>query len=414
MIMAVRSTPSDDPCGALAQDPVSDPSAAGKSPRYRIEPVTTQDGLSSLAADWNSLSKTTELPNVFTTFDWFRAWNERATRDDQRECRRANVLVLRRDGAVAGISPLIRRTVSRFGLVVRKVEFLESPADYNDMLLGDDPARQIQEVINYLRQIQDQWDIVDLRYLRDVGHTMALIESALSKTDLMYRIMPEARCPYLPIDANWPQILNQLSSTGRRPAMGLHTLRKKQHRLERMNAQGLRVRIIEDPQNDPGLLDKLITLENQKRIRGESVRPFFAQYPEVFQSLFETLGPRDLMFVGLMELGDRPLACQLGFRCGKKLWAFFKAHDHSFTRFSPGTMLFLAILEYGFSNSYQEYDSLRGEYTHKLTWSIGSHETFRLAIWNRRWTSRIRALLYLDFRAVGRILRACLSVFSGR
>jgi CelD/BcsL family acetyltransferase involved in cellulose biosynthesis len=396
--MAIPSSPTGDPFRSQS-GPGFRPYLGESVPVYSVEPVATEEGLTDLEADWNRLSQTAELPNVFTTFDWFRAWNERAAREDKCHRRRPDVLVLKRDGVVAGISPLIRRTVSRLGLIVRKVEFLESPADYNDLVLMSDP-RQIEAVMTYLGQIQDQWDLIDLRNLRSVGNTMALIEDALSKTDFRYRIFPEARCPYLPIDANWTEILSRLSSSGRLPAMGLHTLRKKQHRLERMTAEDLRVRIIEDPQNEPGLLDKIIALEIQKRIRGELVLPFFARFPEVFQSLFETLGSRGWMFVGLMELADRPLACQIGFRCGRKLWAYFKAHDRSFSRFSPGTMLFLAILDYGFSRGYEEYDSLRGEDTHKMTWSTDSREIFRLVIWSRRRMSRARAFLYLDLKTV--------------
>ena len=174
-----------------------------------------------------------------------------------------------------------------------------------------------------------------------------------------------------------------------------------------MGAEGLCIRIIENPQDEPRLLDKLIALESQKRVKGQPAPPLFARYPEVFRSLFDTLGPRGWIYVALMELGDRPLAWQLGFCCGKKLWYYQTAYDHSFSRLSPGTMLVPAVLDYGFSHGYQEYDLLKGEEPYKMMWSTGFHETFRLLIWNRHWISRTRAFLYLDlktavYRALGR------------
>ena len=370
------------------------PSPFGAGNGYSIEPITTNEGLCDVEEDWNRLSDTAGSPNVFTTFDWFRAWNQHFAGKDHGGRRQPQVLVLKRDGAVAGISPLIHRRASRFGLVLRKVEFLEGPADYSDLVLGDDPPSQAEAVVDYLARTQDEWDLVDLRDLRAAGNSTGLIESALSRTNLLCRILPEARCPYVTIDADWSGMVSKLSRANRR------TLRNQQYRLERMRAEGLRVRIIENPQDEPGLLEKLVAVESQKRIGGKLMPPFLARYPEVFQSLFHTLGPRGWIYVALMELGDRPLAWQLGFRCGRVLWDFSTAYDHSFARLSPGTMLVPAILDYGFSHGYQEYDFLRGEEPYKMTWSTGCHETFRLLAWSPRWTSRVRAFLYLDLKAV--------------
>jgi len=222
---------------------------------------------------------------------------------------------------------------------------------------------------------------------------MGLIERALSTTGFLYRLLPEARCPYFPIDANWSEMSRKFSKSR------LRTLRNQHYRLLRMGAKGLRIRIIEDPQNESGLLSKLIAIESQKRIHGGLVPPFFARFPEVFQSLFDTLGPRGWFYIALMELGDRPLAWQVGFRCGDQLWDFSKAYDHSYSRLSPGTMLIPAVIDYGFANGYKEYDFLRGEESYKTHWSTGCHDTLRLLVWNRRWMSRARAFLYLDFKS---------------
>jgi CelD/BcsL family acetyltransferase involved in cellulose biosynthesis len=368
------------------------PSPFGASNGYSIEPITTNEGLSDVEEDWNRLSETAGSPNVFTTLDWFRAWNQHFAGKDHGGRRQPQVLILKRDGAVAGISPLIHRRASRFGLVVRKVEFLEGPADYNDLVLGDDPASQAEAVVDYLARSQDEWDLVDLRNLRAAGNSTALIERALSRTSFIYRILPEARCPYLAIDADWSGMVRKLSRSNR------HTIRRKQRRLERLATEGLRVRFIENPGAEPGLLDTLIALESQKRIGDRPVTPLFTRHPEVFRSLFDTLGPRGWIHVAVMERGDRPLAWQVSFRCGKKLWAYSTAYDPSFSRFSLGALLVPACLDYGFSHGYQEYDFLRGEEPYKMTWSTGCHETFRLLAWSPRWTSRMRAFLYLDFK----------------
>ena len=116
--------------------------------------------------------------------------------------------------------------------------------------------------------------------------------------------------------------------------------------------------------------------------------------------MLDDLGPRGWLYVALLERGDAPVAFQFGFRCGNKLWDYSKAYDRSYSRCAPGTALVHAMLDYGFSRGYDEYDFLRGEEPYKMAWSTGCHRGFRLLIWNRRWVSRARKFVYCDFKTV--------------
>jgi CelD/BcsL family acetyltransferase involved in cellulose biosynthesis len=396
--MDVHSTLAGNATASPRPDPTAGSSSVKTALRYSIEKITTEKEFANLEADWNRLSETAGQPNVFMTFDWFRAWNQRFTQENPNG-RCPNVLVLKKDSAVVGISPLISRKVSRFGFGARKLEFVGMEADYNDLVLGDDPTRQSEAIVEFLAQTQDEWDLVNLRDIRETGHTIALIEKALSHAGLTYHVMAEQeRCPYLPIDAPWAVMLRKFSPHPR------HNLRTQQNRLDRMSAQGLRVRIIENPQDEHRLLEELIALDRQKHVHGEHSQSFIAKYPEVFQSLFDTLGPGGWVYVALMELGDRPLGSLMGFRCGKNLWAYHTAYDRSFSRLSVGTMLVNAVLDYGFSHGYNEYDFLRGEEPYKTRWSTGVHQSYWLRIWSKSWIARAHALVYLDLKpAVNRL-----------
>ncbi len=165
--------------------------------------------------------------------------------------------------------------------------------------------------------------------------------------------------------------------------------------MERAEPEGLRMRIVDNPQQEPELLEKLLALDHLKALRSV-YPPFIGKYPEVFQSLFDNLGPRGWLYVALLELGDQPVAYQIGFRCGDKLWDYNKAYDETFSRFAPGTLLLTGMLDYGFERGFREYDFLRGEEPYKLVWSTANHQRFRLLIWNRRVTSRVRKFVYHD------------------
>jgi CelD/BcsL family acetyltransferase involved in cellulose biosynthesis len=362
-------------------------------PTFNVETVETSASLQELRLSWKTLSGVPEHPNVFTTFEWFSAWNQRAAESRVGPMRSPMVLVVKNEDSTVAISPLIYKTVSKFGVVVRKIEFLESPADYNDLLLGDHRPAHIEAIIKHLENRKEDWDIADLRSMRDSGHTLSALEAVLAKSHLEFRILPEARCPYLPIDCNASEMIGKFSKSTRR------TLRNQQHRLDRMSSEGLRIRVIERPEAEPSLLEKFILLERLKRVEDKPIAPLFADAPDLFQFLFDSLGPQGWLYAALIEVGKDAIAFQFGFRCGDSLWDYSKAYNPDFSRLSPGTMLVPAVLDYGYANGYREYDFLRGEEEYKMQWSTGVHQTWRVVIWNRRRISRLRAFIYLDLKS---------------
>jgi hypothetical protein len=59
------------------------------------------------------------------------------------------------------------------------------------LVLGSDPVGQTIAVVEYPARRADQWDIVNLRELRDTGEQVSPIESALVHTSLPYHFFPE-------------------------------------------------------------------------------------------------------------------------------------------------------------------------------------------------------------------------------
>jgi CelD/BcsL family acetyltransferase involved in cellulose biosynthesis len=345
-----------------------------------VETVTMEEDLEALREDWDRLSGTAKQKNAFSTFEWFRVWNRALTLQNRSGERRLSILVLKDCGAVLGIAPLIYRASSLFGATVRKIEFLESGADYNDLVVGPNAEGQVEAVVHFLWQAKNDWDVVNLGYLRLNENLRAKLEAAILRTGLPYSLIPEERCPYMKLDRPLSDIVGKLSSSARQ------TIRNMQSRMRRMSADGLCIRIIDNPQDEPGLVEKLIAIPDRKRGKSEPI-PFIPKYPESFESLFKTLGRQGWIFVALMEMNDRPLAFQLGFRCGEVLWNYLSGHDPSFSRISPGTLLTLAVIDYGYVNGYTEYDFLSQEKPFKTRWSTGYHQTFRLRIWSKQWVS---------------------------
>lgn len=355
--------------------------------QYAVEEVSTEDGISALEADWNRLSETAEHPNVFMTYGWFLAWSKQLAREDSRGRSQPHLLVLKEGASVVGVAPLARRVVSRFGFNVRKLEFVTNHSDYNDLVLGDDPVGQIKAIADFLARTTKQWDIVDLRDLRDTGDSIARIERELVIAGLSYRLFPEKqRCPYLKINGPWSTMRRKHLRFARRAFVGF----------TQKASEGFRTRIVENPQQEPGLLEKMIALEAQKRSGGELSQPFLGRYPQVFQSLFDVLGRQGWIAVVLVEWNDRLVASRFLYRCDKKLWDYLTAYDNAFSKLSPGTVAVCAAIDYAFAHGFDEFDFMRGEESYKQRWSSSFHQNYRLLIWNQRRMSRLCKFVYCD------------------
>jgi CelD/BcsL family acetyltransferase involved in cellulose biosynthesis len=359
---------------------------------YSVEVVTDEDKVVLLREDWDRLSLSSSAPNVFMTFDWFMAWYQFLGREHGSVKPKPHILLLKSNGIIAGISPLVLSVVSRFGCLLRRLQFVMRSLewDYNDLCLGNDVEGQSQAIADFLSRNRNDWDIVEFRSLREDGNAIASIRSALAHADLRYQLFPEEeRCPYMTIDAPWSRMAERHSRSTRRMA----------NRLKEMLQNGLSSRVVENPQEDVKLLNRMIAIEAQKCVNDTPSPPFLGKYPDVFSAIFGTLGPKGWISVVLLERGEELIAWQLLYRSGKKLWGYLTAYHHDFSRLSPGVMLISVATDYGFEKGFDEFDFLSGEESYKMRWATGFHNTHHLLIWNTRWLSRLKGLVYLRLRA---------------
>lgn len=355
-------------------------SAAG----LRVDTATSMATVEALETDWNRLSLHAQTRNAFTSFGWYRAWaraHERAVQP--------HVLVLKSGDEIFGVAPLHMRIASAGGFKVRKLEFTTPYADYNDLVVGENADALTDAVMLHLAETRGTWDVAELRDLRDAGEAAARLEEAIRRRGLRCAVVAEPdSSPYMSIDGDAESMMQRLSGDARR------TLRQRARKAE---AEGLSVRIVEHPERETGLMEKLAALDRKKQ--GRSQYPLFVgAHTGVFQALFDALGPDGWLYVALLERGEEAVAFQFGFRCGDKLWDYTKAFDDSFSRFAPGTLLLRALLDYGCEHGFSEYDFLRGEEPYKQVWSTGSHRRFSVRIWSDRVGSRLRKFVYYDVK----------------
>jgi CelD/BcsL family acetyltransferase involved in cellulose biosynthesis len=359
-----------------------------------VEVISSEESFLGLKQKWCRLLDVTRNASVFADFDWVLGWwRHIGSKDAYLGPKRLSVLAVRQGGKITCLAPLMVRTVSRRSLAIRKVEFIGSTFhDYNDLLGEGKAGGQIAAVVAELAAQQASWDVVDLRSIPAESKTPGLFAKALASSDLHWRVRPDDPCPYVPIQTDWSGFLETLSRGSR------STLRKQANRLKRLETEGWRIRLIENPQDERDLLERMIQVEARKLVHGSPGNRFLGDVREFFGFVFQALGAAGRLYVAVLEKPGELVAYQMGFRCADKLWGYTKAFDPAHARYSPGTMLVPAVFDYGFQKGYREYDFLRGDEAYKKRWTTDAHRTVRIQVWKREWRSRITARLYFDLR----------------
>ncbi|MDR3742175.1 MAG: GNAT family N-acetyltransferase [Terracidiphilus sp.] len=363
--------------------------AKGVAAHSHVTLANTMQSVALLRSNWQQLSAIAR-PNIFQSFAWYSAWSEHLIADDPQPRLEPWVLALRNNIDIVGISPLVRRTVIRGGWHVRKLEFVTPHADYNELTLGKEPIELNEVILASLAETSREWELLDLMDLRnDCGQADQLAQ-AVKDAGLSFRVFDEqAGCLYMPIDGPWIEM---------RTRKHLRFARRAWAALEERACEGYRVRVIDEPHYEPGLLDRMIKVEAQKRVNGKLAKPVIGAFRDVFQKLIDELGPSRSIAVVVVEKNDTLIAWRWLYCCGNVLWDYLTAYDHAFGELSPGTLLLCAALDYGFAHGYSEFDFLRGTDAYKLRWTRTYRRNQRVLVWNRRWRSRVAARLFLGIR----------------
>lgn len=356
---------------------------SGTGVAYEIQILKSCAAVAALKDDWQQLTECSATPNVFMTYDWYQAWIGRLLAEGSQGRLEPYVLLLKQRGTTVGIAPFVRRTATRLGVHICKIEFLTHHSDYNELVVGRETAALSLAVMNHFAHNPREWDLIDLMEMRDCGSRIDEAKAAAARAGLSVRTMIQGEgCPWMPIDAPW----SELRQTDRlqfahRAALGF----------EKKSNEGFRVRIVDQPHLERSLLERLIAVEAQKKVDGLPSPPFIARYRSVFQTLLDTLGPRNSIAVVLAERNDELVSWLFLFRCGNKFWDYLTAFDRRFAALSPGTAVVCAALDYGFAHGCGEFDFLRGADAYKLRWTDKLHQNRRMLLWSTRWKSRLAA-----------------------
>ncbi|MEA2599824.1 MAG: hypothetical protein QOF89_816 [Acidobacteriota bacterium] len=323
---------------------------------WSVEEVTRIGDLEGLREEWAALCDRSPRATPFQRPEWLIPWWRAFPPGEPW------VLVVRREGRLAGLAPLLLysgdggRTVGFCGGGV---------SDYCDLVAGPDGEEATRALLTFLVERRERWDVCDLEPLPE--------GSPLLRADPPegFAAVVEPRDVCLGLDL--PERVEDLGAVVR--TRQLSNLRKYRRHAETLGELRLEAAGEESWEES---LEVLIRFHLARReetgqpgmLGGEALRAFHREVAAGF------LG-RGALGLYVLRLDGEPLAALYGFREKGTFCAYMQGFDSAVAKLSPGVMVTGGAVEDAIRRGCRRFDFLRGREAYKTWWGARERPTFR-------------------------------------
>jgi len=327
-----------------------------------LETITDVGAFLRLEDEWNDAVDRAAVAHPFLRHEWVRTWWE---------CFGAgatlHVLVVRREGSITAIAPLLRETASMYGLRVRRIRFLQNDhTPRTDVIVASDPEDSYRAIWTALRTDADRWDVLQFSQLEHGSPTLRMITGLATADGYPTGVWKSGESPYLPLVGTWDGYLASLAAKFR------SNLRNRLSRLTRVGEP--RLEVLTDGDAIQGAGDDVWRLEQSgwKRDAGTAITcdPSVHRFYASLIARGSAAGWLRLLF---LRVGDRRIATSYGACFRDRLFLFKTGYDPEYATCSPFKLLTYFAVREAYAEGLRELDFL------------GDDEP-----WKREWTDRAR------------------------
>jgi len=333
-----------------------------RSEAHTVEVVSDYDAFVALDGEWNDAVTRARVPHPFLRHEWVRTWWDAF----QTPAARLYIQVVRANGRITAIAPLMRETVTMYGIPARQVRFIHNDhTPRTDMIIAGDADASYQAIWTALRTDRERWDVLLLSQLERGSATQEMFRTFAAGERLRTGAWRSSDSPYLAITGSWDAYLQTL------PAKFRSNLRNRLSRLSEIGPVSLEV--LTGRASIAAAAEDAWRLESSgwKSDAGTAI----ASDPAVqrfYTSLIERgtdAGWLELLF---LKVGDRRIATSYGARFDNRLFLFKTGYDPEFATGAPFKTLTSFAIEDACRRGLTEVDFLGDAEPWKLEWTSTS------------------------------------------
>jgi CelD/BcsL family acetyltransferase involved in cellulose biosynthesis len=326
-----------------------------------VEVVDNEAGFFGLEKSWRALFDASPAATPFQSWEWVETWWRHHGRG------KPFILALRDGNKLVALLPLALAPYR--GVPIRQLRFMGAPlSDYQQMIVGDDPATAAAAFLAELVAQRRRWDLADLN---DIPNGTALAESFAD--GLRRSVAFHRACPVIRLGATWEAFSKSLGKN-----MRANVGRRRRQLEKQFNAELSTVSAEADLR---GAMEDLYRLHNTRwQKRGASGAFSTAALQAFHHEVAERFLARGWLRLHRLKCDGQTKASFYCFARGKRVYYYLSGFDDGIGKFSPGNVMMAYSVQHAIAEGAEEFDLLRGDESYKYEWKAEDRSTVRMIL----------------------------------
>jgi CelD/BcsL family acetyltransferase involved in cellulose biosynthesis len=322
-----------------------------------MEVISDYDVFVSLEAEWNDTVDRAALPHPFLRHEWVRTWWDAFGAGST-----LHIVVVRANGRIAAIAPLMRDVTTMYGIPARRIRFIHNDhTPRTDFIIATDAADSYDVIWNTLRR-DTAWDVLQLSQIERTSATHARIGELAAADGCRMGVWTGGDSPFLTLARSWEHYFASL------PAKFRSNLRNRLSRLVKIGEPTLEMLTDADAilaaQADAWRLES----SGWKQESGTAITSDPAVH-RFYASLIERGAAAGWLHLLFLRVGDQRIATSYGATFNGRLMLFKTGYDPEYSTCSPFKLLTYFALQDACARGLMELDFLGDAEPWKLEWT---------------------------------------------
>lgn len=339
-----------------APDAVAEPVAGSRDSSYVVDRIDTYEAFVPLEEEWNQCCARDGYDSIFLTHEWFDNFIREVIGDGAELA----IFMIRRDGKLRAIFPMMTESMSIVGSKARCCRFLAnfySPVAKPIWGTGRDDERQklARVFLDHVFARTPPIHLVDLNMLPEETDDRAILE----------RTLTDMRVPYAGYwgSANWIQPTSEHTAETYAQILPSRVRNTVRRRLKKAESQGqVDCKVFTSFEDVTAHIDDYYSIYQRSWKRPEP-------YADFHRHLAENMAKVDKTILGIVYFDGKPVAAQIWLVHHGVASIVKLCYDEAYGEFSFGTILTYRLMSYVLDERRVKLvDYLTGDDAYKKDW----------------------------------------------
>ncbi len=325
---------------------------------YSVDRVSDNAAFAALEGEWNGAVTAAGIRHPFLCHEWIRTWWD-AFGSGRQLC----ILVVRREGAISAIAPLMFERSHMYGVPVRRLRLLHNDhTPRADVIVVDRREETYRALWDAIDETRPRWDVLQMSQLPAESASRGIFRDLAEAGGKATGVWESGASPYVSLPSSWTVYSDGLGSKFRQ------NLRNRLGRLSQLGEPVFEV--ISEPAEIRQAYADARRLEESgwKETEGTAIAcdPAVERFYALLTQRAEECRWLRLLF---LSVKGRRIAASFAAIYDRRMFLLKTGYDPAFAKCSPFKLLTYFAVQHAVSTGLTEVDFLGDTEPWKLEWT---------------------------------------------